>query len=83
MRLTDTGGRLAAAEIRPAHPLSPPPVGARVVIRGRIRFDEEHSWYAIDPVEEWLHEHRWGRNENDAGGGEAPLPAFVHPFRPD
>ena len=58
VRLVDTGGRLAAAEIRPPYPLSPPPIGARVVIRGCVRFDEEHGWYAIDPVEEWLHERR-------------------------
>jgi hypothetical protein len=32
-------------------------VGVRIVIRGSIRFDEEHGWYAVDPVEEWLQEH--------------------------
>ena len=54
VRLTDTGGRLAAAEIRPVRPLVPPPVGARIVVRGCIRFDEEHEWYSVDPVEEWV-----------------------------
>jgi hypothetical protein len=57
VRLTDTGGRLAAAEIRSTHPLFPPPVGTRIVIRGCIRFDEAHNWYTIDPVEEWRQEH--------------------------
>jgi hypothetical protein len=56
VRLSDTGGKLAAAEIRPAHPLSPPPVGARVVFRGCIHYDEEHGWYSVDPVQEWLPE---------------------------
>jgi hypothetical protein len=56
VRLAETGGRLAAAEIRPDHPLAPPPVGARIIVRGRIRFDEEHNWYAVDPVLAWLHE---------------------------
>ena len=58
MRLTDTGGRLAAAEIRPPHTLYPPPIGARIVIRGHLRFDEVHGWYAVDPVEAWVQE-RW------------------------
>jgi hypothetical protein len=31
-------------------------VGARIIVRGRIRFDEEHNWYAVDPVLAWLHE---------------------------
>jgi hypothetical protein len=56
VRLTDTGGRLAAAEIRPARPLSLPPVGVRIIVRGCIRFDEEHEWYSVDPVEEWVQE---------------------------
>jgi hypothetical protein len=56
VRLTDTGGRLAAAEIRPSCPLAPPPVGIRVIVRGSIRFDEAHDWYAVDPVEEWIRE---------------------------
>lgn len=54
MRLTDTGGRLAAAEIGPLHHLPPPPVGARIRICGVVRFDEAHAWYVVDPVEEWL-----------------------------
>jgi hypothetical protein len=56
VRLTDTGGRLAAAEIRTAHPLLLPPVGARILVRGCIRFDEEHEWYSVDPVEAWVQE---------------------------
>jgi hypothetical protein len=58
LRLTDTGGRLAAAEIRPVHPVSLPPVGARIIVCGRIRFDEEHEWYSIDPVEAWIPERK-------------------------
>jgi len=53
VRLAETGGALAAAEIRPSNPLPPPPVGARIVLRGRIRFDEEHGWYVVDPLEAW------------------------------
>jgi len=52
--LTETGGALAAAEIRPSNPLPPPPVGARIVLRGALRYDDEHGWYAVDPVEIWI-----------------------------
>jgi hypothetical protein len=54
LRLADTGGALAAAEIRPSHPLPLPPIGSRIVIRGALRYDEEHRWYVVDPVEQWL-----------------------------
>ena len=54
VRLTDTGGALAAAEIRPANPMTPPPVGALIVLHGQIRYDEEHDWYVVDPLEEWF-----------------------------
>jgi hypothetical protein len=54
LRLADTGGALAAAEIRLSHPLPLPPVGARIIIRGSLRYDDEHRWYVVDPVEHWL-----------------------------
>ena len=54
IRLTDTGGALAAGEIRPSHPLPLPRVGARILLRGTLQYDEEHRWYAIDPVEIWI-----------------------------
>jgi hypothetical protein len=54
IRLADTGGALAAGEIRPSHPLPPPRVGARILLRGALHYDEAHSWYAIDPVEIWI-----------------------------
>jgi hypothetical protein len=54
LRLSDTGGALAAAEIRLSHPLPLPPVGARIIIRGSLRYDEEHRWYVVDPVEHWF-----------------------------
>jgi hypothetical protein len=54
IRLSDTGGALAAGEIRSSHPLPLPRVGARIVLRGALRYDEEHRWYAIDPVEIWI-----------------------------
>jgi hypothetical protein len=53
LRLADTGGALAVADIRPDHPQPLPRPGARIVIRGTIRYDEVHGWYAVDPVEEW------------------------------
>ena len=59
VRLADTGGALAAAEIRPSNLLPPPRLGARVLIRGQLRYDPTHAWYAIDPVDAWgeaLHE---------------------------
>jgi hypothetical protein len=34
--------------------LPPPRVGSRITVCGRIRFDDEHGWYAVDPVEEWI-----------------------------
>ena len=54
LRLADTGGALAAAEIRLSNPLPLPPIGARIILRGQLRYDEEHGWYAVDPVEGWL-----------------------------
>jgi hypothetical protein len=54
VRLADTGGALAAAEIRTAHLLSPPRRGTRIVIRGGISYNPDHGWYAVDPVEAWL-----------------------------
>ena len=54
VRLSDTGGALAAAEFRRSNPLPLPRVGACIIVRGRLRFDEEHAWYVVDPVEEWL-----------------------------
>ena len=53
IRLADTGGALAAAEIRPSHPLPPPVQGTRILIRGRICYDPDHNWYAVDPVDSW------------------------------
>jgi hypothetical protein len=53
VRLTDTGGALAAAEIGHRHRLPPPPVGVRIRMRGAVRFDDEHRWYVVDPVEDW------------------------------
>jgi hypothetical protein len=54
VRLADTGGALAAAEIRPSNPLPLPAVGARIVLRGCVYYDPDHGWYVVDPVEEWL-----------------------------
>jgi hypothetical protein len=32
-----------------------PPRGAYILIRGTVCYDEEHAWYAVDPVEAWVH----------------------------
>ena len=53
LRLAETGGALAAAEIRPSNPLPLPAVGTRILVCGRLCYDEEHGWYAVDPVEIW------------------------------
>jgi hypothetical protein len=53
VRLTDTGGTLAAAEFRPFSHVVLPRVGARIIIHGRLRYDDQHGWYTIDPVEAW------------------------------
>jgi hypothetical protein len=60
VRLADTGGALAAAEIHPSNPMPLPPVGALIVLHGHIRYDEEHSWYVVDPLEEWFDAVRFG-----------------------
>lgn len=54
LRLTDTGGILSAAEIPPASGLRLPRVGAWIVIHGRLRYDERHCWYIVDPVDSWI-----------------------------
>jgi hypothetical protein len=53
LRLAETGGALAAAEIRRPSPLLPR-VGARIALKGSIRYDEAHDWYIVDPVDEWV-----------------------------
>jgi hypothetical protein len=53
VRLTDTGGALLAAEIPPSAGLPLPLPGDRILLRGGIRYDAVHAWYAVDPVEEW------------------------------
>ena len=53
VRLADTGGALAAAEIRPSNPLPLPRRGTRILLRGRLRYNVDHAWYAIDPVDAW------------------------------
>lgn len=53
VRLTETGGALAAAEIHPSQLLPLPRKGARILLRGRIRYNAVHGWYAVDPVEAW------------------------------
>ncbi len=53
VRLSDTGGGLAAAEIGPLTDLPLPRRGARILICGRISYDAVHGWYAVDPVEGW------------------------------
>jgi hypothetical protein len=53
VRLADTGGALAAAEIRPSNMLPLPRRGIRILIRGRLQYNTDHAWYAIDPVDAW------------------------------
>jgi len=57
VRLTDTGGALAAAEIHPATRLPLPRPGARILILGPIGYDAVHDWYTVDPVEAWHEAH--------------------------
>ena len=54
IRLADTGGALAAGEIRASNPLPLPRVGARILLRGALRYDEQHGWYVVDPVDIWV-----------------------------
>jgi hypothetical protein len=53
VRLAETGGALAAAEIRPPQTLPLPRRGTRILLRGRIRYNHDHGWYAVDPVDAW------------------------------
>ena len=53
VRLSETGGALAAAEIPPSRSFSLPRLGARISIRGQISYNPVHEWYAVDPVEAW------------------------------
>jgi hypothetical protein len=53
VRLADTGGALAAAEFRPDRAIPLPSIGAWVVVHGPLRYDSQHRWYVVDPVEEW------------------------------
>jgi len=48
------GAAKVVAEIIPLIPLEPPPKGAWVTVRGIRRFDDEHKWYEINPVESWV-----------------------------
>ena len=57
VRLTETGGALAAAEIHPSTRLPLPRRGARILIRGPIGYDAVHDWYTVDPVEGWHEAH--------------------------
>ena len=53
VRLDETGGALCAAEIDPGSLLPLPRVGARIILRGDVRYDDEHGWYVVDPVDHW------------------------------
>lgn len=47
-----TKGRLAC-EITPQQKMDPPAVGQRVKIYGIFRYDLQHSWPEIHPVDRW------------------------------
>ena len=53
VRLAETGGALAAAEIRRSHPLPIPARGTRILLCGPISYDPDHDWYAVDPLDAW------------------------------
>jgi len=54
IHLAQTGGALAVGDIGPSNPLPLPRVGACILLRGALRYDETHRWYAIDPVDAWV-----------------------------
>jgi hypothetical protein len=54
IHLAHTGGALAVGDISPSNPLPLPRVGACILLRGALRYDDEHRWYAIDPVDAWV-----------------------------
>lgn len=53
MRLEDAKGNFVTAECIPTLPcLTVPKVGATAMVRGISRFDGEHKWYEVHPVEQ-------------------------------
>jgi hypothetical protein len=54
VRLTDTGGALAAAEFRDRTVISLPRIGTRIAVCGHVRYDTDHDWYVVDPVHGWV-----------------------------
>lgn len=55
-RVCDDAGHFVVCEIVPFHPLPMPTKGARVIVRGIRRYDDEspgHHWWEVHPVESW------------------------------
>lgn len=42
-----------ACEITPQQKLAPPPVGQKVRVAGIFRYDAQHRWFEIHPVDWW------------------------------
>lgn len=42
-----------ACEITPQNPLTPPPVGAHILVCGIYRYDLQHGWSEVHPVDHY------------------------------
>lgn len=51
IKLVSPSGRFIIAECIPLLPCVPPKAGQSVTIRGITRFDPEHLWFELHPVE--------------------------------
>ena|SRR5204863_3646859 len=52
IRLTE-GTQFIVAECIPKLPCSRPSLGRRITVKGISRYDKEHVWWEVHPVEEW------------------------------
>lgn len=51
-RLTD-GPSFVVCEIVPEKPMPPPKLGAKITVRGIVRYDGQHRWWELHPVMEY------------------------------
>ena len=49
----ENGGEFIICEITPPLPLPRPKVGQKVTVWGIVRYDGQHKWHEIHPVEGW------------------------------
>src|SRR6266566_6049569 len=50
--IADTGSAFITAECLPRLPCRRPRNGERITVKGIMRYDREHGWYEVHPVED-------------------------------